>query len=111
MTQMTSAQALIKILESEGVRHIFGIPGTAVLPIYRALRDTETIQHIIARHEEGSIHMADGYARATNSFGVCISTSGPAATNLVTGLYTAKADSIPVLAITGQHDKMGRESF
>jgi tartronate-semialdehyde synthase len=111
MAEMTAAEAAVRILESEGVRHLFGIPGTAVLPVYRALKDLGTIRHVIARHEEGAIHMADGYARASGGAGVCIATSGPAATNFVTGLYTAKADSIPVLAITGQHDQMGRESF
>lgn len=111
MAEMTAAEAAVRILESEGVRHVFGIPGTAVLPVYRALKDIGTIRHIIARHEEGAIHMADGYARAGGGVGVCIATSGPAATNFVTGLYTAKADSIPVLAITGQHDQLGRESF
>ena len=111
MAEMTAAEAAVRILESEGVRHVFGIPGTAVLPVYRALKDIGTIKHIIARHEEGAIHMADGYARASGGVGVCIATSGPAATNFVTGLYTAKADSIPVLAVTGQHDQLGRESF
>lgn len=111
MAEMTAAEAAVRILESEGVNHVFGIPGTAVLPVYRALKNIGTIRHIIARHEEGAVHMADGYARAGGGVGVCISTSGPAATNFVTGLYTAKADSIPVLAITGQHDQLGKESF
>jgi hypothetical protein len=76
MAEMTAAEAAVRILESEGVRHLFGIPGTAVLPVYRALKALGTIRHVIARHEEGALHMADGDARAAGGVGVCIATSG-----------------------------------
>jgi tartronate-semialdehyde synthase len=113
MPKMTSMDAAVRILESEGVRHIFGIPGAGILPFYRSLKDLDRIKHMVTRHEEGAIHMADGYARAVGQVGVCASTSGPGASNFVTGLYTAQVDSIPVLAITGQNVKaqLGREAF
>ncbi len=113
MPKMTAMNAAVKILESEGVRHVFGIPGAGILPFYRSLKDLGTIKHLLCRHEEGAIHMADGYARAIGAVGVCAATSGPGASNFVTGLYTAQVDSIPVLAITGQNVKsqLGREAF
>jgi len=113
MPKMTAMNAAVKILESEGVKHIFGIPGAGILPFYRAMKDLGTIRHMLCRHEEGAIHMADGYARAIGAVGVCVATSGPGASNFVTGLYTAQVDSIPVLAITGQNVKaqLGREAF
>ncbi len=113
MPKMTAMSAAVRILESEGVGHIFGIPGAGILPFYRALKDLGTIRHYLCRHEEGAIHMADGYARALGTVGVCAATSGPGASNFVTGLYTAQVDSIPVLAITGQNVKaqLGREAF
>ncbi|MBW2064403.1 MAG: glyoxylate carboligase [Deltaproteobacteria bacterium] len=113
MPKMTAMDAAAKILESEGVKHIFGIPGAGILPFYRALQDLGTIKHMVARHEEGAIHMADGYARALGTVGVCAATSGPGASNFVTGLYTAQVDSIPILAITGQNVRaqLGREAF
>jgi len=113
MPKMTAMNAAVKILESEGVRHIFGIPGAGILPFYRALKDLGTIRHMLCRHEEGAIHMADGYARAIGTVGVCAATSGPGASNFVTGLYTAQVDSIPILAITGQNVRaqLGREAF
>jgi len=113
MPKMTAMDAAVKILENEGVRHIFGIPGAGILPFYRSLKDLGTIQHFLCRHEEGAIHMADGYARAIGTVGVCAATSGPGASNFVTGLYTAQVDSIPLLAITGQNVKaqLGREAF
>ncbi|TFG58955.1 MAG: glyoxylate carboligase [Deltaproteobacteria bacterium] len=113
MPRMTAMNAAVKILENEGVRHIFGIPGAGILPFYQALKDQGTINHLLCRHEEGAIHMADGYARAIGTVGVCTATSGPGASNFVTGLYTAQVDSIPVLAITGQNVKaqLGREAF
>jgi tartronate-semialdehyde synthase len=113
MPNMGAMAAAVRILEDEGVRHIFGIPGAGILPFYRALKDRGKIRHFIARHEEGAIHMADGYARAVGTVGVCAATSGPGATNFVTGLYTAQVDSIPVLAITGQNVRaqLGREAF
>lgn len=113
MPKMTAMEAAARILESEGVKHIFGIPGAGILPFYRALMDLGTIQHMVTRHEESAIHMADGYARAIGAVGVCAATSGPGASNFVTGLYTAQVDSIPILAITGQNvtAQLGREAF
>ena len=95
------AKALVKTLEKLGVEVIFGYPGGANLPIYEALASS-SIKHVLARHEQGASHMADGYARATGKVGVCLATSGPGATNLVTGIATAYMDSVPLLAITGQ---------
>ncbi len=113
MPKMTAMTAAVRILESEGVKHIFGIPGAGILPFYRALKDIGMIKHMVARHEEGAIHMADGYARAIGTVGVCAATSGPGASNFVTGLYTAQVDSIPILALTGQNVRaqLGREAF
>jgi tartronate-semialdehyde synthase len=110
---MKSMEAAVRILENEGVRHIFGIPGAGILPFYQALKDLGAIKHMVARHEEGAIHMADGYARAIGTVGVCAATSGPGASNFVTGLYTAQVDSIPILALTGQNVRaqLGREAF
>lgn len=98
----TGSKALIECLEREGVEVIFGIPGGVMLPIYDALFDSKKIKHILTRHEQGAAHAADGYARATGKVGVCFATSGPGATNLVTGIATASMDSIPLVAITGQ---------
>ena len=101
----TGAFALIDSLRRHGVKHIFGYPGGAILPIYDELYRSEErgdIQHILVRHEQGASHAADGYARATGQVGVCFATSGPGATNLVTGIATAHMDSIPMVAITGQ---------
>jgi len=95
------AKALVKTLEKLGVEVIFGYPGGANMSIYEAL-STSTIKHVLARHEQGASHMADGYARATGRVGVCLATSGPGATNLVTGIATAYMDSVPMLVITGQ---------
>ncbi|PKN28823.1 MAG: glyoxylate carboligase [Deltaproteobacteria bacterium HGW-Deltaproteobacteria-21] len=105
--------AAVRILESEGVKYIFGIPGAGILPFYKALRDLGTIKHMVTRHEESAIHMADGYARALGTVGVCAATSGPGASNFVTGLYTAQVDSIPLLALTGQNTRaqLDREAF
>jgi tartronate-semialdehyde synthase len=105
--------AAVRILQSEGVKYIFGIPGAGILPFYRALKDLGTIKHMVTRHEESAIHMADGFARALGTVGVCAATSGPGASNFVTGLYTAQVDSIPILAITGQNVRaqLDREAF
>jgi tartronate-semialdehyde synthase len=105
--------AAVRILQSEGVKYIFGIPGAGILPFYRALKDLGTIKHMVTRHEESAIHMADGYARALGTVGVCAATSGPGASNFVTGLYTAQVDSIPILALTGQNVRaqLDREAF
>ncbi|MCL4435579.1 MAG: biosynthetic-type acetolactate synthase large subunit [Thaumarchaeota archaeon] len=112
MVKMSGSQALIQGLWSEGVRAIFGIPGGQIMPVYDALYDSE-IRHILARHEQCAAHMADGYARASGHPGVCMATSGPGATNLVTGIATAYADSSPIVAITGQVAKpfIGKDAF
>jgi len=100
---MTAAEAAVAILEREGVRHAFGLPGAAINPLYAAMRKRGGIQHVLARHVEGASHMAEGYTRArAGNIGVCIGTSGPAGTDMLTGLYSASADSIPILCITGQ---------
>ena len=99
--KMTGAQILWECLEREGVEHVFGYPGGAILPAYDALKHSR-IHHILSRHEQGATHMADGYARATGRVGVAIATSGPGATNMVTGIATAMMDSSPIVCITGQ---------
>lgn len=111
--QLSGAQILLKALELEGVEVIFGYPGGAVLPIYDELYKNQKIKHILTRHEQGAVHAADGYARATGKAGVCLATSGPGATNLVTGLANAYMDSVPLVAITGQVGLglLGRDSF
>src|ERR1700755_1447715 len=141
MTPIPAMQAVVKVLESEGVDAIFGIPGASILPFYDALRGSSirnitvrheeggtpgpsivqfydawrgsSIRNITVRHEEGGTHAADGYSRATGRIGVAVGTSGPAGTNMVTGLYTAMADSIPILTITGQVPlaQLDREGF
>ncbi|MDR0990067.1 MAG: acetolactate synthase large subunit, partial [Propionibacteriaceae bacterium] len=98
---ITGAQALVRSLERLGVEVAFGIPGGAILPLYDPLFDS-SIRHILCRHEQGAAHAAEGYATATGRVGVCIATSGPGATNLVTGLGDAHRDSVPIVAITGQ---------
>ncbi|MEJ7685978.1 MAG: glyoxylate carboligase [Variovorax sp.] len=103
MAKMTAAQAAVLVMEKEGVTQAFGVPGAAINPLYSALRKHGTIAHILARHVEGASHMAEGYTRAiAGNIGVCIGTSGPAGTDMITGLYSAWADSIPILCITGQ---------
>jgi len=103
MARMTAAEAAVAIVEREGVRHAFGLPGAAINPFYAAMRKSGGIQHVLARHVEGASHMAEGYTRArAGNIGVCIGTSGPAGTDMLTGLYSASADSIPILCITGQ---------
>ena len=101
MTRMTGAQILWESLVREGVTEVFGYPGGAILPAYDALLDFP-IRHTLVRHEQGATHMADGYARASGRVGVAIATSGPGATNMVTGLATAMMDSSPIVCITGQ---------
>jgi tartronate-semialdehyde synthase len=103
MAKMSAAQAAAWILEKEGVSQAFGVPGAAINPFYSALKKQGSIKHILARHVEGASHMAEGYTRAkAGNIGVCIGTSGPAGTDMITGLYSAQADSIPILCITGQ---------
>ncbi|HEX6908505.1 MAG TPA: biosynthetic-type acetolactate synthase large subunit, partial [Terriglobales bacterium] len=97
----TGAEIIWKCLEREGVKHVFGYPGGAILPAYDALQHS-SIHHVLVRHEQGATHMADGYARASGGVGVAIATSGPGATNMVTGIATAMMDSSPIVCITGQ---------
>jgi acetolactate synthase-1/2/3 large subunit len=110
---LTGAEILWASLAGEGTTTVFGYPGGAILPIYDALRKFPTIHHVLVRHEQGASHMADGYARASGRVGVCMATSGPGATNLVTGLATAMLDSIPIIAITGQVSSkvLGSDAF
>ncbi len=105
-------EAVVAVLESEGVDTVFGIPGAAILPLYAALRHS-SIRHVTVRHEEGGTHAADGWARVTGNVGVCVGTSGPAGTNMITGLYTAMADSVPIICVTGQAatSKLHQEAF
>jgi acetolactate synthase-1/2/3 large subunit len=110
---LTGAEILWATLDGEGTTTVFGYPGGAILPIYDALRKYPNIHHVLVRHEQGASHMADGYARASGRVGVCMATSGPGATNLVTGLATAMLDSIPMVAITGQVSSkvLGSDAF
>jgi len=103
MARMTAAEAAVHVLEREGIVQAFGVPGAAINPFYAALRKRGSIGHILARHVEGASHMAEGYTRAkAGNIGLCIGTSGPAGTDMITGLYSAQADSIPILCVTGQ---------
>ena len=114
MARMRAIEAAVRVLEREGVTVAFGVPGAAINPLYAALRERGSIRHILARHVEGASHMADGYTRAkAGNIGVCIGTSGPAGTDMITGLYTAAADSIPILCVTGQapRAKLYKEDF
>ena len=109
---MKSSDAIIKCLEKENVEFIFGYPGGAVLPLYESLRNSK-INHILVRHEQSAVHIASGYSRSSNKVGVCIATSGPGATNLITGIATAYMDSIPLIIITGQvkSTSIGKDVF
>lgn len=113
MVELTGSKALFEALKVEGVKHIFGIPGGAIIPIYDALYDVHEIRHILTRHEQGAAHAADGYARALGKQGVCMTTSGPGATNLTTGILNAYMDSSPVVAISGQvpTQALGTDAF
>jgi acetolactate synthase-1/2/3 large subunit len=110
--RLTGAEIVWATLEAEGVREVFGYPGGAILPIYNALRNYP-IRHVLVRHEQGAAHMADGYARASGKVGVAVATSGPGATNLVTGIATAMMDSVPMVCITGQISSklLGTDAF
>ena len=99
---VTGAQSLVLALEAQGVETVFGLPGGAILPAYDPLLDSVSVRHILVRHEQGAGHAAQGYAAATGKVGVCMATSGPGATNLVTPLADAYMDSVPIVAITGQ---------
>src|SRR5574343_1151022 len=103
MMKSSSAEAVMHSLVKERVTIFFGYPGGAIMPIYDALFDfKDTIQHVLVRHEQGAIHAAQGYARTSGKVGVCFATSGPGATNLITGLADAMIDSTPVVCVTGQ---------
>ncbi|MDQ1274709.1 MAG: acetolactate synthase large subunit [Euryarchaeota archaeon] len=110
--KVNGAKALIKCLEKEGVDTLFGYPGGQIIPFYNELYDSD-LRHILVRHEQAAAHAADGYARATGKTGVCVSTSGPGATNLVTGIATAYMDSVPIVALTGQVPRslIGNDAF
>jgi len=114
MAKMTAAEAAVQVLRKEGVSAAFGIPGAAINPFYAAMRKIGGINHYLARHVEGAAHMAEGYTRArAGNIGLCIGTSGPAGTDMITGLYSASADSIPILCITGQapRARLHKEDF
>lgn len=113
MPNLSGAEALIEALKEEGVKHIFGIPGGAMIDVYDVLYESEGIEHILTRHEQAAAHAADAYARVTGEVGVCMATSGPGATNLTTGIANAHMDSTPVVAITGQVPKhlLGVDAF
>ena len=110
---MKGAKAVVECLLEQDVDTIFGYPGGMILPLYDALYDEKRIRQVVTTHEQDAAHAADGYARASGKVGVCIATSGPGATNLVTGIATAFMDSIPLVAITGQVDTtlLGRDAF
>ncbi len=114
MARMTAAEAAVHVLRKEGIDVAFGVPGAAINPFYAAMRKVGGIDHLLARHVEGASHMAEGYTRTkAGNIGVCIGTSGPAGTDMITGLYSATADSIPILCITGQapRAKLHKEDF
>ena len=111
--KMKGALALMELLKEQGVDVVFGYPGGTVINIYDALYEEDKIVHILTSHEQGATHAADGYARATGKVGVVIATSGPGAGNTVTGIATAKMDSVPMVIITGQvaRSLLGKDSF
>lgn len=114
MARMTAAQAAVEILKLEGITNVFGLPGAAINPFYKAMQTNGGLHHTLARHVEGASHMAEGWTRArAGNIGVCVGTSGPAGTDMITGLYSASADSIPILCITGQAPvaKLHKEDF
>ena len=102
MVMLNGAQMVVKTLEDLGVEQMFGYPGATVIDIYDELMNSQKIRHVLARHEQGAVHMADGYARSTGKVGCAMVTSGPGATNTVTAIATAYGDSIPLVVITGQ---------
>src|SRR5438067_11024713 len=111
--ELTGSQILCEAVMREGVEFLYGYPGGAIMPFYDALTSYPSLHHVLVRHEQAAAHAADGYARATGKVGVCVATSGPGATNLVTGLATAYMDSTPIVAITGQVARhfIGRDAF
>ena len=110
---MNGSEAIVQALLSENVEHMFGFPGGAIMPLYDEFLNHSNLRHILTRHEQGAAHAADAYARVTGKAGVCLATSGPGATNLVTGLMTAYMDSSPVIAFAGQVSTslIGADSF
>src|SRR6059058_6276304 len=112
-SEFRGAEILVKALQAEGVKYVWGYPGGAVLHIYDAFYKQDTIQHVLVRHEQAAVHAADGYARATGNVGVALVTSGPGVTNAVTGIATAYMDSIPMVIITGQvpTHAIGQDAF
>src|SRR5438876_11348295 len=114
MARMRAVDAAVLVLEKEGITNAFGVPGAAINPLYSALKARGTVRHVLARNVEGAWHMAEGYTRAkAGNIGLCIGTSGPAGTDMITGLYSASADSIPILCITGQapRARLNKEDF
>src|SRR5574338_1590143 len=114
MAKMRAVDAAAAVLRKEGVTTVFGVPGAAINPLYSAMKKDGGFKHVLARHVEGASHMAEGYTRAkAGNIGVCIGTSGPAGTDMITGLYSAMADSIPILCITGQapRARLTKEDF
>ena len=112
--EVTGAEALVLALLAEGVDMVFGYPGGAIMPVYDALYEArERLRHILVRHEQGAVHAAQGYARSSGRVGVCLATSGPGATNLVTGIADAQIDSTPIVCITGQvaSSLLGTDAF
>ena len=111
--KLTGAQLVCESLIKEGVDTIFGLPGVAILPLYQTLPEYTELRHILVRHEQGAAHAADGYARVTGKAGVAWATSGPGATNLITGIATAQMDSVPMVVITGQVSRasIGSDAF
>ena len=111
--QLNCSQIIIECLKEQGVDTVFGYPGGAILNVYDELYKHPEIRHVLTSHEQGASHAADGYARTTGKVGVCMATSGPGATNLVTGIATAYMDSVPIVAITANVSKglLGRDSF
>ena len=111
--KLTGAQLVCESLIKEGVETIFGLPGGAILPLYQTLPEYTKLKHILVRHEQGAAHAADGYARVTGKAGVAWATSGPGATNLITGIATAQMDSVPMVVITGQVSRasIGSDAF
>ena len=113
MELFSGGEIVVRALKDVGVKHIWGYPGGAALHIYDALFQQEDVQHILVRHEQGAVHAADGYSRATGDVGTVLVTSGPGATNAITGIATAYMDSIPMVVISGQvpRDKIGGDAF
>ena len=114
MATMKAAMAAVLVMEKECVSQVFGVPVAAINPLYAQMAERGTISHVLARHVEGASHMAEGFTRAVaGNIGVCIGTSGPAGTDMITGLYSAQADSIPILCITGQapRARLHKEDF